>query len=75
MVMTVLVRDAKEELSAEDVARYDRGDLAAILYADDTLLTGSSAGSLQRLLNAVAKVGERFGMQLHWGKFQLIEIR
>ena len=27
------------------------------------------------MLNAIASVGARYGMELHWGKFQLVQIR
>ena len=44
-------------------------------YADDTLLISVAEQSLRRLLQAVASTGARFGMELHWGKFQLLNIR
>ena len=75
MLMTVLVKDAVESLPAHDQRRYEEGSLASLLYADDTLLIGVSAPSLQRFLDAIAAVGARAGMSLHWGKFQLIQIR
>jgi hypothetical protein len=75
MLMTVLMHDAVRSLPAEDQRLHEIGSLASLLYADDTLLLGVSAPALQRLLDAVATVGAQYGLALHWGKFQLIQIR
>ena len=75
MVMSVIMFDARLELKDEWQALFDRGGLAALLYADDTLLISVSQQALQAFLDAVAAVGGRFGLELHWGKFQLIEAR
>ncbi len=45
IVMSVLVRDAVEQLGPEARAAYDRGDMADLAYADDTLLIGASSGT------------------------------
>ena len=62
-------------LSDSDRQHLDQGSLAFVLYADDTLLIGSSSERLQRLLRAVAVVGASYGLQLHADKFQLIQVR
>ena len=72
--MTVIVQDAIEMLPEAARRQFDAGSLSIVLYADDTLLIGSSAQSLQQLLDAIATVGRRFGMELHWDKFQLMEL-
>jgi len=46
-----------------------------LLYADDTLLLSVSARSLERFLEAVSSAGSAYGLELHWGKLQLIKIR
>jgi len=74
MTMTVIVQDALEMLPEAARRQIDAGSLNIVLYADDTLLIGSSAQSLQQLLDAIATVGQRFGMELHWDKFQLMEV-
>ena len=75
MLMTVLLRDAVGTLSQQDQRSYAEGELSALLYADDTLLVGGSAPGLQRLVEAVARTGAKFGLQLHADKFQLIQAR
>ena len=75
MLMTVVVQDAAELLSPDSQQLYRKGDLSILLYADDSLLIGASQPGLQELLNALAQVGSRFGMELHWQKFQLLEVK
>ena len=58
--------------SSQDM--FGTNSLDAYLYADDTLLVGVSQERVQELLDAVAKVGSDYGMELHWKKFQLLEI-
>ena len=50
------------------------GSLDVVLYADDTLIIGASEARLQEMLESVANVGGRYGMELHWSKFQLLEV-
>ena len=73
--MTVLMHDAVAELSVEDQRRHREGELGTLLYADDTLLVGYQGPPLQAFIDAVAGVGQRYCLELHWGKFQLLQIR
>jgi len=75
MLMTVLMEDAARKLPPEDRDRLDEGSLAELLYADDTLLLSVSAKSLERFLSAVSSAGSAYGLELHWGKLQLIKVR
>ena len=75
MAMTVLLQDAVDTLSPEAKLAYERGDLADVVYADDTLLLSASDAHLAEYLNAVALAGHRYGMELHWNKFQLLPIQ
>ena len=50
-------------------------NLLSILYADHTLLIGYQECPLQLFLDAVAKVGARYGLELHLGKFQLLQVK
>lgn len=61
-------------LSPQLREQHEQGCLSILLYADDTLLIGSSEPGLQELLNSIASVGLRYGMELHWQKFQLLEV-
>ena len=72
--MTVIVHDAVGSLAPDVRERFGTGSLEVLLYADDTLLLGSAEGDLQALLDAVSRVGAQYGMELHWSKFQLIEL-
>ena len=74
MVMTVVLEDAVARLGEADQLLIQRHTLAALLYADDTLLLGWGAASVQRFLVAVQSAGATFGLQLHEKKFQLIGV-
>ena len=74
MTMTVLMADAVRELSPEAQRACKDDGLLSILYADDTLLVGYQQKHLQSFLDAVARVGGRYGLELHWRKFQLLQI-
>ena len=52
--MSVLMDDAVRMLSIEARAAYERGDLAEVIYADDTLLVSISPTHLQDHLCCVA---------------------
>ena len=75
MVMSVIMQDSIHALPAEDRESLKLNSLATVLYADDTLLVGSSQPALKRLLGAVAITGGQYGLQLHWGKFHLLRVR
>ena len=75
LLMTVVVHDAVGQLGEDDQRLHQRGKLATLLYADDTLLAGESGPPLQRLLDAISRTGAAYGMELHWKKFQLLQIR
>ena len=75
MVMSVIIQDSIHSLPEEDRESLKLNSLATVLYADDTLLVGSSQPALERLLAAVAETGGQYGLQLHWGKFQLLNVR
>ena len=70
--MSAIVHDAVGLLSPDARAAYDRGDLADIVYADDTLLAGASSKFLHEFLRAVAAAGlalwrvRLFGQRRSW---------
>ena len=74
MLMSVIIEDSLGLLAPDDQKLHSSGSLDVLLYADDTLLLGSDGMSLQRLLNTIAEVGARYGMELHWSKFQLLPV-
>ena len=61
-------------LSDEAANAYAAGDLADIVYADDTLLIGVNTKFLAQFVAAVASAGKRYGLELHLGKLQLINV-
>ena len=75
MRMTVVIKDSLEKLSAGPKEQCKQGALSVLLYADDTLIVGASQNGVQELLNVIAEVGLRFGMELHWDKFQLLGLK
>ena len=74
MVMSVLVKDVEKKLDTDIRRSMDCGDMSILLYADDTVLIGRNEHHLQQLLNAIAGAGANMGMELHWDKFQLLQI-
>ena len=60
--MSVLIQDVVGRMSNADKKAYEKGDLMAVLYADDTLLMNVSAKSLERFLFAVSAAGEKYGV-------------
>ena len=75
LVTTVLLADAVEMLGRPAKQAYDNGDLADCVYADDTLLIGCNDDFLNEFLAAVAAAGRRYGMELHWNKFQVLAVQ
>jgi len=75
IVMSAVMRAAVGMLSAEARTAYDQGDLADIVYADDTLLLGTRARHMEEFLRAVALAGKNYGLELHEGKFQLLQVQ
>jgi hypothetical protein len=73
--MTVLLEDATATLGTKAQNARKRGDLAEILYADDTLLVGVDPRLVEEYLAAICKEGSKYGMELHSDKFQLLCVR
>ena len=67
--MSIVLQDAVDILNTAASAQYSKGDLADVLYADDTLLIGVSDEHLEDFVRAVYQAGRRYGMELHFGKF------
>ena len=69
------MRDAVTSLGESSTAAYRRGDLADLVYADDALLLASCDHYLQEFLGRVAGAGRLYGVELHWDKFQLLQVQ
>jgi hypothetical protein len=74
-VMTAVMHDAVSFLPEDAKAAYDRGELADVVYADDTLLLGANVKYVEVFLRAVAAAGRALGLELHEDKFQLLQVR
>ena len=77
IVMSVLMADVDRKM-------YDALQVAPtqpflvtrdILYADDTLLAATDPCTLQKHLDCIADVGRKYGLELHWGKTILLQVR
>ena len=75
MTMTILMHDAVSNLDVPSAVAYEKGDLADIVYADDTLLLATCDSHLQEFPSRVADAGKLYGMELHWDKFQLLSVQ
>ena len=73
-VMTVMMHDAVAILDGPALEAYRKGELADLTFADDTLLLSTSSAHLQKFLSAVSISGQRYGLELHYGKFQLLGV-
>ena len=70
--MSVLLSDAVEFIGDAAKLAYKKMDLADLLYADDTLLLGVNDQHVAEYLKTVQDAGNRYGMELHAKKFQLL---
>ena len=77
IVMPVLMEDV-DELMAPVLSKASAEPFLVsrdILYADDTLLLATDAPTLQRHLENIVQIGKRYGLELHWGKTEVIRVR
>ena len=75
ILMTILMTDARNNLSTDAKAAYDRHELEDVLFADDTLFISNSGDYVQEYMNIVTEIGAEYGLQVHWGKVHLVPIR
>ena len=73
-LMTVMMHDAISNFSLAAKDAYKMGSLLDLVYADDTLLMGVNAHHLSEFLDVVATCGKQYGLELHHGKFQLLQV-
>ena len=73
IVMTVAMMDARRMSQLEET----QGHIVTpdLVYADDTMLLGSSAESVQRYLDHVVAVGRTYGLELNLQKTVLLRVR
>jgi hypothetical protein len=74
IVMSIIMHDSIAKLGETSSQAYNKGALYDILYADDTLLIGTSATNVAEFAEMVEKTGAQYGMTLHWGKTQAMSM-
>ena len=72
--MTILMYDAYKLLGVDSQTAVSEGRLYDILYADDTLVLGTTCAETEELARAIEIVGSRYGLNIHWGKTQAISL-
>ena len=71
ILMTVLIRDAKDKLHEQFGAdRFGALGLDEILYADDTLLMGCDDEVLQAYMQHISDCGTEYGLSFHGTKLE-----
>eukprot|EP00959_Pyramimonas_sp_CCMP1952_P321095 6719490-Pyramimonas_sp.AAC.1 len=51
------------------------GQFRQLVYADDTLLMARTVADIQKWLTAVCESAANVGLEMHWGKLQLLRVR
>ena len=72
IVMTVLIHDARAELSVRSGKQPHNTCLGEILYADDTLLVDTHGGVAEEYMRCVSDVGLECGLALNPGKTEVL---
>ena len=72
--MTVLMDIARKDLGPLAAQAFVEKNLFDILYADDTIILGTSAPHVEEFAAAVERAGLEFGMSLHWRKTQALSV-
>ena len=71
IVMTVVFHDVHDQPGLREELRHNKvlgAVFDEVLYADDTIIFSESAQALEKLLQAIEKEGERYGMKLNKDK-------
>ena len=74
MLMTVLMKDARDRLSESAKAAFETGDLEDVLFADDTLRISTSGQHVEEYMVAVTECGSQYGLQIHWDKVYYVPV-
>ena len=70
--MTALITDVYAELGDVDTRASKDAGTSDLLYADDTLIISSDAKKANKILAAIVKHSERYGLKLNKGKCEVI---
>ena len=76
IVMTVLMHDAKQELSQNPIyVQPGPHHVEDLLYADDTLLIHAEVTVVQAFMSCVSTVGQQYGLSFNWSKLEVMPVR
>ena len=71
IVITVLLHDVKQEMGPSTESLL----LSDLVYADDTLLVGTSDIFLQRFMTCIGRAGGSYGLSVNWNKLEAMPVR
>ena len=69
--MTVWLHDVRQEMGTE----MQQMPLSELVYADDTMLVGTSEEFLQKLMEGIGQAGRRYGLSFNWAKLEAMTVR
>ena len=76
IVMTVLLHDAKTNLSvSQSAAPNPETFTKELVYADDTLLIDVDDSMLQQFMDCIGQAGQEYGLSFNWSKLEALPIR
>ena len=75
IIMTTLMRDAKDILTAKGGQLADNMLCHDLLYADDTLIVDATADGVYAFMMSIQEAGANYGLALNWSKLEVLPVR
>ena len=75
LLMSVLLADAKDDLSKRGVNLHKDCIVNDLVYADDTLLIDVDEAVLTTFMNCVGEAGQHYGLSFNWKKLEALPVR
>ena len=73
--MSVLMADVQTKLWTDHGIRLPSETTSELLYADDTLLVGTNAQTVEKQLACIVELGAQYGLEMNWAKVDLMTAR
>ncbi|CAE8743315.1 unnamed protein product [Polarella glacialis] len=70
MLMTVFIKDAKQQLEVSEIKLSQELCFNELLYADDTLLADVDSSVVEAYMQQVSVAGQMYGRSFNWKKFE-----
>ena len=67
--------DVHQQLYEIHGIRLPEDCVSELLYADDTLLLGAHAQTIERQLQCIVEVGAEYGMEMNWKKVEMMNAK